>query len=381
MILVSSIIKLFLVYWVKFFKNAGFPPDVATRHAVVFSNNRIKPDMLPDLDKPSLKEMGITLMGDMIAILRYAKKVVEETTCERFLVDSADTVHIHSKVPIKTIAKKVTKIPSKTIIATKPKLTPITKAVAKIPSTLIGKTAVSKITLDSTKISSEYDKSKQITLKRKIEEKPIEFDDDSDHDDQWTVKATTKKFKTSIVKNDIRPEDCVSLNAKSKQLQKALDPKRTVFDRLGDSSVTSTTNLTEAPQTFNITGLGKDVLKRSSSVFNRLGNKDGKNDESFQPSVTNNGMSTKTAQGILKNKNPTMPKIDASSSNVVRIVPKFKGTMHADHELKKKSASDSIKQLVKTTQKFSLKESSPKIIKIQLKDSPNQLGEYRMLSV
>lgn len=41
--------------WVKFFKNADFPIDVATKHAVVFSNNRIRPDMLSDLDKPSNK--------------------------------------------------------------------------------------------------------------------------------------------------------------------------------------------------------------------------------------------------------------------------------------------------------------------------------------
>ncbi|KAL1402039.1 hypothetical protein pipiens_019891 [Culex pipiens pipiens] len=49
--------------WVKFFTNAGIPSQAAAGYAHVFVENRFQMDMLMDLNKEYLREMGITTMG------------------------------------------------------------------------------------------------------------------------------------------------------------------------------------------------------------------------------------------------------------------------------------------------------------------------------
>lgn len=65
-------------WWVKFFADAGIPSFASSKYAVIFYENRIQSNMLMDLDKDILKEMGITVIGDIIAILKHAKDVYRE---------------------------------------------------------------------------------------------------------------------------------------------------------------------------------------------------------------------------------------------------------------------------------------------------------------
>lgn len=269
-----------LAYWVKFFKNAGFPSDVATRHALVFSNNRIKPDMLPDLDKPSLKEMGITLMGDMIAILRYAKKVVEETTCKKFLGNSTDSPPSDRIAPKPVVKKIVAKPTVKT--STKSKVEVAPKVVSSSTSKHIAPKKKLPSVTQTSRLYSDYidpkPKPKPTLVKRKYDSDDDDDDDDHERDinGKWVHNETAKRLKTlnDVKYNVIMPK--AATERSQKILKKALEQKRTVFHRLGDSMVSSTTNVESSnynfSPTFNVTGV--DSVKRSSNVFNRLGSKD-----------------------------------------------------------------------------------------------------------
>ncbi|XP_036321794.1 uncharacterized protein C19orf47 homolog isoform X1 [Rhagoletis pomonella] len=80
--------------WVKFFNASGIPSPAAATYAHIFVENRIQNDMLMDLNKEYLREMGITPMGDIIAILRHAKNVSDQTAREKVLTNSEMCVPI-----------------------------------------------------------------------------------------------------------------------------------------------------------------------------------------------------------------------------------------------------------------------------------------------
>lgn len=59
--------------WVQFFKDASIPSQYVQSYANKFTENRIRFDMLQDLDRPLLNELGISAIGDCLSILKHAK--------------------------------------------------------------------------------------------------------------------------------------------------------------------------------------------------------------------------------------------------------------------------------------------------------------------
>ncbi|XP_016432159.1 uncharacterized protein C19orf47 homolog [Sinocyclocheilus rhinocerous] len=68
--------------WIQFFKDAGIPPGLAVNYTVSFVDNRIQKSMLMDLSKEIMMDLGITVIGDIIAILKHAKHVYRQDMCK-----------------------------------------------------------------------------------------------------------------------------------------------------------------------------------------------------------------------------------------------------------------------------------------------------------
>jgi len=77
--------------WMKFFLDAGIPPDSSAQYAVTFETNRMGLDMLMDLDKEILRDLNITALGDIISILKHAKSAAAKKAADKVLYsDTSD---------------------------------------------------------------------------------------------------------------------------------------------------------------------------------------------------------------------------------------------------------------------------------------------------
>ncbi|GMS80415.1 hypothetical protein PENTCL1PPCAC_2590 [Pristionchus entomophagus] len=61
--------------WARFFTLASIPDGIAARYAASFAKNRVTREMLGDLDKETLIDLGVTTVGDQIAIMKRVKAV------------------------------------------------------------------------------------------------------------------------------------------------------------------------------------------------------------------------------------------------------------------------------------------------------------------
>lgn len=78
--------------WKRFFVDSGLPSEISDNYAVIFTENRIRFDMLDELNKEILYDIGIKKIGDVIAILRHAKEVHSNSCREKVFAHGNDNI-------------------------------------------------------------------------------------------------------------------------------------------------------------------------------------------------------------------------------------------------------------------------------------------------
>lgn len=57
--------------WEKYLRDAGIPEEAAHQYAKSFTENRMTFEILPSMDRSFLRDLGITVIGDIMKILQH----------------------------------------------------------------------------------------------------------------------------------------------------------------------------------------------------------------------------------------------------------------------------------------------------------------------
>ncbi|XP_029427386.1 uncharacterized protein C19orf47 homolog [Rhinatrema bivittatum] len=153
--------------WIHFFKEAGIPPGPAVNYAVMFVDNRIQKNMLMDLNKEIMNELGITVVGDIIAILKHAKVVHRQDMCKA-ITESVSSVQSTLQSELRRNANSpATRMIANSLSRDSPPSTPVRRpdtSTSKISVTVSNKMAVKNAQAALDEVSDE---SSAVPVKRR----------------------------------------------------------------------------------------------------------------------------------------------------------------------------------------------------------------------
>uniref|UniRef100_A0A1A9UYA2 SAM domain-containing protein n=1 Tax=Glossina austeni TaxID=7395 RepID=A0A1A9UYA2_GLOAU len=304
--------------WVKFFNASGIPSPAAASYAHIFVENRIQIDMLMDLNKDYLREMGISRMGDIIAILRHAKTVNEQTAREKVL--SSDNPIPVAAIPANPVSPHNEEIQMKSISVS-------TSAAVVSPLPVVTK------------------------ARRVLPE----------HEGKYKIKLPTGSTERS---------KALLAQAKLYSDREIAKEKSDVFQRLATNSKSSIEVENTASNTSNnlehikihITGLGNKRISNSTSIFSRLG---GKTEESLMVPKEIKPILKKTAKNrlstIVKAKGVTPTTIVKPIKQKVLLVKKVPVKKDSDDEVVSEMESEA--EVLEESRTTEFSGASEKIVK------------------
>ncbi|RNA30762.1 hypothetical protein BpHYR1_048680 [Brachionus plicatilis] len=170
--------------WSQFFSNAQIPQQFVNSYASKFCENRIRFDMLADIDKVLLNEMGITAIGDCLSILKHAKVIITKLEEEKKEAFSRETPKKRGEVAKRIIENCLGDTESKQEKSSSNLSQDLISRLnfTKSPVVKFNEESLGKVVVSSTTDDLDYgDKTKN--LKRKlnddventVKEKPLEY--------------------------------------------------------------------------------------------------------------------------------------------------------------------------------------------------------------
>ncbi|XP_071979917.1 uncharacterized protein C19orf47 homolog [Engystomops pustulosus] len=220
--------------WIAFFKDAGIPAGPAVNYAVTFVDNRIQKSMLMDLNKEIINELGITAVGDVIAILKHAKVVHRQDICKA-LTEAPSQTSLQSELR-RTANSPATRMIANSLSRDSPPSTPVRRpetTTSKISVTVSNKVALKKSQAASSS-PVEDAAGAEVPVKRRrvtaeMEGKYII------NMPKGTTPRTKKILEEQAAKGTIRTSVFDRLGAESKADTTTGAKPTGVFSRLGDA--------------------------------------------------------------------------------------------------------------------------------------------------
>ncbi|KAH9426650.1 hypothetical protein DERP_002749 [Dermatophagoides pteronyssinus] len=250
--------------WKRFFIDAGLPSDIADNYAIIFTENRIRFDMLDELNKEILYDMKIKKMGDVISILRHAKEVHTNSYREKVFSTDDSTASAKDKDSSQGTSKTFHQADS-TISSNNNVQKQSDSRTTGIPSTRIVKAPMFPKRNSSPTIIRNVTGLNAIIPARKRIEPPT--DDDDDNNDVSTSASKMMKTTTSTnpqIRNKIEAQS--RLTKFSNQIQNAI-----ISNQSNKSSLLQNPSIQNrlSTTTTTITHNSRLDIRKNDTLFNK----------------------------------------------------------------------------------------------------------------